>query len=66
MPKLALGKPVGQADAANTGYVPVQKLANIVETGQHSSNCQAARSGMGVEWVASWDGSFKVMLRVHR
>lgn len=45
--KLVIGKPVSQADAANTGYVPVQTLAQIFQTARKPGGVWANAQDVG-------------------
>ena len=50
--KIAVGKPITQADAANTGFVPVTELASIIDTARQPGNVWA--NGRDVGGVMGW------------
>jgi hypothetical protein len=50
--KIAVGKPITQADAANTGFVPVTDLASIIDTARQPGNVWA--NGRDVGGVMGW------------
>ena len=45
--KLAIGKPVSQADVSNTGYVPVEKLASMLQTARQPGGVWANPRDIG-------------------
>ena len=45
--KLAIGKPVSQGDVANTGYLPVSKLASILQTARQTGKVWANMTHVG-------------------
>jgi chitinase len=45
--KLVIGKPVSTGDAANTGYVPVQTLAQIFQTARKPGGVWANTQDVG-------------------
>ena len=47
MSKIVIGKPITQADAANTGYVPTGELASILQTARQSGNVWAKDEDVG-------------------
>ena len=50
--KITVGKPITQADAANTGFVPVTDLASIIDTARQPGNVWA--NGRDVGGVMGW------------
>ena len=50
--KIAVGKPITQADAANTGFVPVTELASIIDAARQPGNVWA--DGGDVGGVMGW------------
>ena len=68
MSKIAIGKPITQADAANTGFVPVIDLVSIINTARQPGNVWA--NGRDVGGVMGWrfqsdrDGSWISQLQV--
>ena len=45
--KIAVGKPITQADAANTGFVPADQLASIIQTARQAGNVWATDADVG-------------------
>jgi hypothetical protein len=68
MSKIAMGKPITQADAANTGFIPVTDLASIIDTARQPGNVWA--NGRDVGGVMGWrfqsdrDGTWISQLQV--
>ena len=66
--KITVGKPITQADAANTGFVPVTDLASIIDTARQPGNVWA--NGRDVGGVMGWrfqsdrDGTWISQLQV--
>ena len=66
--KIAVGKPITQADAANTGFVPVTDLASIIDTARQPGEVWA--NGRDVGGVMGWrfqsdrDGTWISQLQV--